>query len=81
MASILLAPGEAFEHFHREASFTTLVNGHVRFCEGTVEHVMKEGESIYVAPNRSHTIINFGDVIARVDCVHSHEDRKESNRF
>ena len=70
MASILLDPGESFEHLHEHASFTTLVSGQVRFSDGLKSQIMRVGEPIYVAPGCSHTIVNVGDVSANVACVH-----------
>ncbi len=71
MASILLAPGESFEHFHRHPSYTILVSGDVRFITQLESRRLNVGERVYVDANHSHTIVNIGNESAQIDCVHS----------
>jgi len=71
MASILLEPGESFEHFHSEASYTSVVSGEVRFTSNFESRMLAIGERVRVPANHSHTVTNVGHTNARVDCIHS----------
>ena len=70
MASILLQPGETFEHSHNDTSDTVHVSGKVEFVVGSSKHIMRSGERISTPPHIFHAITNVGSEIAQIDCIH-----------
>jgi len=80
MASILLEPGESFEHVHGDVSYTTLIFGHVEFSDNQQPRIMAVGEPIFVGAGCSHTIRNVGDATATVFCAHQSSPAIASSR-
>ncbi len=69
MATILLQPGEVFEHYHSEPSLTVLVQGTVE-AELTGQVVRLEpGKPLPVPAKTPHSITNIGAQVAEVSCV------------
>ena len=68
MATIILEPGEAFEHYHNSESHTTHVEGDLAlsFNENTI--TLSEGQMIIVPANTSHTVKNTGMAPAIFQC-------------
>lgn len=70
MAKIILEPNEAFEHFHSEASTTTLLSGSVLYRMGDFEKHLKINETILTPATKSHILLNTGSVECVVGCSH-----------
>lgn len=69
MAIISLEPNESFEHYHGAPSRTIHLDGEIEFAFGDTRRRMREGETIEVAANITHTMRNVGTGTARVNCV------------
>lgn len=70
MATIILDPGEVFEHYHSEDSSTILQEGAIRCSLDGRELDLAPGEAVHVLAGMPHSLYNVGDVPARVICVH-----------
>lgn len=71
MASIILGPGEQFEHQHATDSETVLRRGRVRISVGEQpEEEMTINQPVRSAPHIPHRLRNVGRDYAIVDCHH-----------
>ncbi len=71
MASIILGPGEEFEHQHESDSETILRRGSVKISiGGKPERDMPQNESIRIPAKTPHRIRNDGPDYGIVDCYH-----------
>ena len=71
MASIILGPGEEFEHRHESDSETILRRGRVKISiGGKPERDMPANEPIPIPANTPHRIRNEGPDYSIVDCYH-----------
>jgi mannose-6-phosphate isomerase-like protein (cupin superfamily) len=71
MASIILGPGERFEHKHANDSETILRRGRVSIKIGEMpEREMRTNEPIMIPADFPHELRNDGDQYAIVDCHH-----------
>jgi quercetin dioxygenase-like cupin family protein len=69
MAIISLGPDESFEHYHNAPSKTVHLEGDIEFEVAGLRRRMQGGETIEVAANTPHIIINVGSGAARINCV------------
>lgn len=70
MAKIILEPNEVFEHFHSEASTTTLLEGNATYKSGDFEKQLELNIPILTPPNRSHILTNTGNLECVLGCGH-----------
>lgn len=78
MATIILNPGERFEHAHDHASTSSLIAGEVRFeIEGQAV-ALPLGQTVEVPAGASHVIYNTGAVPAQIYCAHREATRGEA---
>mgnify|MGYP000973324917 CR=1 FL=1 len=70
MATILLNPGERFEHAHDHPSTTCLMAGEVDFQIGGHPVTLPLGEPVEVPAGVSHAIYNCGKRPAEIHCGH-----------
>lgn len=70
-----LEPGETFEHTHRGLSTTTLIEGAVDIIVGGSRSSLVIGVPMPLAPNVSHVLVNVGEALAALDCVHELGER------
>lgn len=70
MAKIILAPNESFEHFHSEASTTTLLEGSANYRSGDTECALERYVPVLTPANQSHTITNTSDMECMFGCGH-----------
>jgi mannose-6-phosphate isomerase-like protein (cupin superfamily) len=70
MATILLQPGEHFEHMHNHLSTTRLVSGELEMRMAGQLHILTAGQTIEVPADTSHALYNRGRVPAEVHCAH-----------
>ena len=70
MATILLDANESFEHFHSESSQTVLKEGRARLVMNGTTLDLQPGVVVAIPPNTSHTIVNTGNTVAVVGCIH-----------
>jgi len=71
MASIILGPGEQFEHQHAEESKTILRRGRVRISIGEQqEKDMGINKPVRIPASTPHRLRNHGDDYAIIDCHH-----------
>lgn len=71
MASIILGPGEQFEHQHANESETILRRGRVRISIGAQkEKEMQVNQPVKVPASTPHQLRNEGDDYAIIDCHH-----------
>lgn len=71
MASIILGPGEEFEHRHEGDSRTILRRGvSVKINIGGYQEPMEQDRPIFIPANVPHRIHNGGDEYCIVDCHH-----------
>jgi quercetin dioxygenase-like cupin family protein len=68
---MLLEPGETFEHSHQGSSITTLIEGEVDLITEGVRVSLVAGAATPLAPNVSHVLVNVGDGVATVKCIHT----------
>lgn len=68
MALITILPGEHFEHKHAVVSTSEIKQGVAEVTVGTTQRIMREGESMMVPENCSHSFKNIGDVPLVVGC-------------
>ncbi len=69
MATIVLQPGETFEHYHSAPSQTIHVRGDIEFSVDGSARLMRPRESISVPGNTKHSVRNLGARTAEVTCV------------
>jgi uncharacterized cupin superfamily protein len=65
-----LDPGETFEHAHRGASITTLIEGRVDMIADGVRTALEVGVASAIGAAVSHVLVNVGDTVAVLDCTH-----------
>jgi hypothetical protein len=71
MASIIIGPGEDFEHRHEGPSKTILKRGKdVKIFVGGTEITMEPDRAVPIAPDTPHRIYNGGKEYCIVDCHH-----------
>lgn len=76
MASIILGPGEQFEHQHAQESETVLRRGKVRISiGGQQEEEMWVNQPVRVPASTPHRLRNEGDEYAIIDCHHDPRSR------
>lgn len=70
MATIILAPGERFTHYHDDANASCCVKGEVRVSFGDTERMVGPGERVAIPAGVRHTLHNIGNAPAHVECAH-----------
>ncbi|MCH5716700.1 cupin domain-containing protein [Niabella hibiscisoli] len=70
MAKIILEPNEVFEHFHSEASTTTLLSGSAHYSTDEVEQELQLNEVVLTPANKSHILTNIGTIDCIIGCSH-----------
>ena len=71
MASIILDPGEVFEHSHTTDSITHLRRGSIRLNYGADSVRMHRGQRLEIPAGVPHTLENVGTGRAYVSCYHA----------
>lgn len=70
MAKIYLEIDEVFEHFHRESSYTTLLEGNAVYEVNGHILQLELNRPIYTPAMESHTLKNVGTAVCILDCGH-----------
>ena len=70
MAKIILEPNEVFEHYHTEASTTTLLSGKARYQMEDVELALELNVPVLTPPSKSHILTNTGVLECVIGCGH-----------
>lgn len=70
MATIILDPGEVFEHFHDADSISILNAGSVECRFGGRTIAMEPGVRVHIPARMSHELRNVGGTAAEIRCEH-----------
>lgn len=70
MATILLEPGESFDHMHATLSESILVDGAVHYEAAGKRFSMRRGEHVVAQAGERHVLHNTGSTVATVNCIH-----------
>ncbi len=70
MAKIILEPNEVFEHFHSEASTTTLLSGRAHYRMGDIEKELEMNVPVLTPATKSHILTNTGNTECVIGCGH-----------
>lgn len=68
MASIILTPGEEFEHLHAGVSITRLDSGAVELRLPSGAQTLRQGEEVEVPAQTPHRLVNVGTTEAVIYC-------------
>ena len=71
---MILSAGEIFQHAHGDPSITMLVEGAVQLEVPGSRTALIEGDATSVDANVPHVLINVGQGLAIVKCVHLQTD-------
>ena len=68
MAKIALGPGEEFEHYHSEESYTKHLSGKIELSFSDKKLILNDGQSVIIPANTPHSAKNIGNNLATFDC-------------
>ena len=71
MATIILAPDEAFAHIHTTESRSKCLRGEVSVTFAGVAHTLRVGDTTVIPAGMEHVIKNIGRDNAHIGCAHS----------